>query len=384
MKRQRFDIIVVGGGAIGAATLHFLAKGGITQTLLLEQRSHFARGATGSWAPLIRQYGVLPFYNQYSPQAFRYYRDEMTQDTGTDPGFLTTGSLYFVRAQENSKFNSIIDHLRQCATGPIEILDAFQGRIKFPEFQWFDDEVAVYERLAGMTCPYAVTDAWLDSAKLHGAKALTDRRVVQILTSQKHVTGVRCENGDIFHCDELILAAGPWTHAILESVDVEVPLIVRPIQVNRFQFQKSYSEQQLPFFLDATEMSFGRPMLDGSFSGGYVVFDKCESTSGFRQPLCSRQAAEAKRKLSKRLKWLRTASLVGGVRAMESYTAEEIPFLQYSSQLPNLFIAAGWCCTGFALAPVFAQKIVSLIKSQAKEKLKSVEGVGLCPQTASL
>ncbi|MGE0526336.1 MAG: NAD(P)/FAD-dependent oxidoreductase [Bdellovibrionales bacterium] len=374
MSPQQFDVIIVGGGAIGAATLHFLAKNGITNTLLLEQRGRFARGATGAWGSLLRQFGALPFYNQLSPDAFHYYRHEFAEDTGVSPGFLTTGCLYFVRPKESPRFESRIAWLQRSTNCPIEILDAARGRLQFPEFQWFDDEVAVYEPLAGLICPYVVTEAWLESAKRRGARALTDRRVVEIRISNGRVTGVRCEEGSTFYCKELVLAAGPWTRSLLDSLKIETPLIVRPIQVNRFEFQKSYSEQQLPFFLDATEISFGRPMLDGSFLGGYMT-DESVCTTGFRQPLSVRQAAEAKRKLAKRLKWLRTAALIGGVRALESYTPEEHPFLRYSESHPNLLVAAGWCCTGFALAPVFAQRIASLVQSRRVEPW---------PQTASL
>lgn len=383
MSAKRFDVIIVGGGAIGAATLHFLAKRGITHTLLLEQRSRFACGATGAWGSLLRQYGALPFYNQYSPQAFNYYREEFAKDTGTNPGFLTTGSLYFVQPEKHSKFYSTVEQLKKNTNFPVEVLEVSEGSVKFPEFQWFDGEVAVYEPLAGMTCPDSVTYGWMDSAKRFGAEASTDRKTVEILTSFKRVQGVRCENGEVFYCDELILAAGPWTRSLLEPLNIDVPLIVRPIQVNRFEFQKSYSEQQLPFFLDSTESSFGRPMLDGSFLGGYSL-DECVSISKFRQPLNLRQATEAKRRLSKRLKWLRTAALIGGVRAMESYTLEEKPFLGYSQRYANLFIAAGWCCTGFALAPVFAQKIAEQVNAEIKEKSKGVGSVDLCPQIASL
>ena len=99
-------------------------------------------------------------------------------------------------------------------------------------------------------------------------------------------------------------------------------------------------------------------MPDGSFLGGLIL----PETSGpgqFRQPLSIRQAAEAKKRLAKRMKYLRTASLVGGVRALESYSLDERPFMSYTERYKNLFVAGGWCCTGFALAPVFGRYIAA-------------------------
>ena len=380
---QNYDVVIVGGGAIGAAALHFLAKKGVTRTALLEQRPNFARGATGAWGSLLRQYGALPFYVEHSHEALRYYREEFAKDTDTKPtaSFLQTGALYFLGQRQQASFASAYEKIQRQTTYPLSILDAVEGRRLFPEFQWFDDDKAVYEPFAGLACPYTVTEGWIDRAKREGATAQTGMKIVKILVSGNKVRGVKCASGEVINCEQLVLAAGPWTRELLEPLGVHLPLIARPLQLNRFRYERSSGAKELPFFLDGTSGTFGRPMLDGSFLGGYILEEETLA-SQFRQPLNIRQAAEAKRRLAKRLKCLRTATLVGGLRAIESYTLDEKPFLGHTQKYPNLFVAAGWCCTGFALAPVFGKSIASKViagpETATAEATKEIP----CPQIA--
>ena len=199
-----------------------------------------------------------------------------------------------------------------------------------------------------------------------------------VLVENNAVTGLKCQNGEIVRAHQVLLATGPWIQKLLRPLGINLPLIVQPIQLNRFRYEVSEMEGPPPFFIDGTAGTFGRPSWPTTVFWVATSSEEVGRVDQFRQPLNIRAAAEAKRRMSKRLKRLRTASLVGGLRAMESYTVDERPYVGYSAKLPNLFIAAGWCCTGFALAPVYAQEITALMKagpgnSNAKEIVE-------CPQ----
>src|SRR5258708_6488158 len=52
----QFDLIVVGGGAVGTSALHHLMAGGAKSALLLERLDGYGRGATGIWGSLVRMF----------------------------------------------------------------------------------------------------------------------------------------------------------------------------------------------------------------------------------------------------------------------------------------------------------------------------------------
>ncbi len=363
MKKKQ-EVIIIGGGAIGAAAFHFLAKKGMTDSLLIERRKGFGMGATGAWGSLLRLFSIKPFYTERALMAFRYYQSQFEGETSRPLEFGKCGSLYFVTKEHFAIVEKAMSLIQASGLYPAELLDATRGRERFPEFQWFDDDFAVYEPEAGFACPHSTTEAWIDSGKRKGAKAKTDLKVVEILAQNKKVQGVRCSDGNEYLCDRLVLCAGPWTNELLEPLGFQIPLILKAIQVNQFHYQKSYSQENLPFFVDLKEETFGRPALKGSyFLGGYLTNEKA-LVSQFRQPLGLEHAMLAKQKISKRLKWIRTASLSGGVRAIEGYTLDDTPILGYSKPYENLLIACGWGCTGFALAPAFGNEIAKLLYSE--------------------
>ena len=63
--RDRYDVVVIGGGAHGLATAYYLAKRGITNVAVLEQ-SYIGSGAAGRNTTILRS-------NYRTPEGARFY-----------------------------------------------------------------------------------------------------------------------------------------------------------------------------------------------------------------------------------------------------------------------------------------------------------------------
>src|SRR4051812_15499483 len=93
---KSYDVIVVGGGAVGAAALYRLAERGIKKTLLIEAKKHLGRGSTGSWGSLIRVYHRNPRTTTLAAESVPFYLN-FKERVGRGAGYVKTGSLYFLK-----------------------------------------------------------------------------------------------------------------------------------------------------------------------------------------------------------------------------------------------------------------------------------------------
>ena len=350
-----WDIIIIGGGAIGSSAAYFLKKMDPSKSiLLLEKRDGFGRGATGSWGSLIRVFSKYPGVSERSVNTFSYFLN-FEEHVGRSCGFVQTGCLYFFSERHRGEFTKQLDILKSICKTEIHLLNAEEGRVRFPDFQWLDGDYAVYEPQGGYACPWATTEAWIEKAKEDGLDSRTTVKVQKLLTEGNRVLGVEIESGEQLSARRILLAGGAGTTRLLTHVD-PVQAEARAIQVNRFHYRSSKNE--LPIFLDVDMRAFGRPAGRCVFYGGYLT-DVESKLRSFKQPLSLSEASEAKKRLARRLKTLRTSELAGGIRALEMYSKTNDPVLGFSAQYGNLYVATGWSCTGFTLSPYYGERIAS-------------------------
>ena len=87
-----YDVVVVGGGILGAATLYALARQGRTNCLLLEQ-GEVASGATGRSGAMMRVFHRDPWLSDLTAQSLDAFRRFMGE-TGQTCGYVETGAMY--------------------------------------------------------------------------------------------------------------------------------------------------------------------------------------------------------------------------------------------------------------------------------------------------
>ena len=84
-----FDVAVIGGGVMGCSALHYLAKLGVSNSVLLE-RDGLAEGSTGRSMAILRMH----YSNVVTTQMAWWSRGviaEFEQETGHPGGFVNTG-----------------------------------------------------------------------------------------------------------------------------------------------------------------------------------------------------------------------------------------------------------------------------------------------------
>jgi sarcosine oxidase len=206
----RYDVIVVGLGAVGAATARALARAG-ARVLGLDQLAppHAAGSSHGDTRITRLAVGEGAQYGPLVRRSHELWR-ELEAETG-ESLYVACGGLImgvagasdhhrvddFVRSTVDVAVANGVDH---------EVLTTEQIRSRFPAFA-VTSEVGYYEPTAGYLRAEACVSAQLASARRHGATILVNE-AVQTWRAEPtvSVTTTRAT----YEAGAIVLAAGPW------------------------------------------------------------------------------------------------------------------------------------------------------------------------------
>jgi glycine/D-amino acid oxidase-like deaminating enzyme len=216
------DVVIVGGGVIGAACAFELASRGATVTLL--ERDHLAAHASG------RNQGlwVLPDDDVNVPMArasLDVYRGVATQaplDVRLDEEPVGT-VLAAMNAREVQAAEEAVARAERLGfaaddiSGPGDIRDHEPGLTRNVAGAWL---VHVGHRLD----PGALTVALALAAAERGAEILHHVQARGLVMRGGGVSGVVTDDG-VLEAGTTIVAAGPWSSPLLEQAGVHLPIV---------------------------------------------------------------------------------------------------------------------------------------------------------------
>src|SRR5215472_14969083 len=138
-------IAVVGSGIMGACAARELAAQAHDVTLFEQFEVDHDRGSSYGDSRIIRRFYDDPYYTALMPQAYDLWR-ELERISGRQL-IETLGGLYF-GPRGHERLSGAERGLRSVGANA-ELIDAPQLRVRFPAFRFDDDEVGVYDELAG-------------------------------------------------------------------------------------------------------------------------------------------------------------------------------------------------------------------------------------------
>jgi sarcosine oxidase subunit beta len=215
------DVVVVGGGIIGAACALELAERGASVTLI--EREHLAYGASGRNLGLL----VMPDHADLIPMYYasvdRYLRvvDEAPFDFLLDRE--STGAVEVALEPEDVEEATRLAAFHSEQGIIVERLDTSEAR-RAVEPALADDLPGVWFYDHGRRVdPGGLTVAMATLAGARGADVRHHLQVRSLRADGDRVTGVVTDEG-VLHADVVVVAAGPWSPALLEPVGVMLPI----------------------------------------------------------------------------------------------------------------------------------------------------------------
>jgi len=218
---QDFDVIVIGVGGMGSATVYQLATHGF-KVLGLEKFSlNHTNGSSHGKTRIIRtSYFHNPFYVPLAKRAFQVWSN-VQAESGRDL-IKMTGALLYGLPDSTLITGGVTSSEKHNL--PYEILDSQTAATRFPAFQAEDDEVAFYEEGAGILFPEECIQAHATLAEKSGAKLHFNESVIRWDIREGRAE-VRTIN-ETYTANHLILTPGPWLTTL-------VPELRLPLQTER-------------------------------------------------------------------------------------------------------------------------------------------------------
>jgi sarcosine oxidase subunit beta len=216
------DVIVVGGGVIGASVAHhLLERSPRLRVLLLERESEVGTGATSKATGGVRHQFSTEANVRLTLLSYPYFTESQAR-LGRSVDFVRHGYLFVTTSPVTLESSRKSVAVQQSLGVRSEILPP--GDLKRFLSQMVTDDLVGASFCAddGSADPYGLLQAFLALARGRGLEVRTSAPVIGIETAAGRVTGVRTPAGT-FSSPVVIDCAGPYADEVAALAGLQVP-----------------------------------------------------------------------------------------------------------------------------------------------------------------
>jgi sarcosine oxidase subunit beta len=222
------EVVVIGAGVEGLSTARALVERGLHDVVVLE-RSTIASGGTAKSSGVVRcHYGIRSLAAM--AWASLPVLAGAIEVLGDDAGFRQTGYLVGVGAGNVEALQANVAMQRNVGID-VELVDAEVAAELWPAAALQDFAAFAFEAHGGYGDGHLTAQAFATAARRGGARIRQQCPVAAIVEQAGRVTGVRLGNGETINTEQVVVAAGPWSVALLGAVGVELPIRAQRAQI---------------------------------------------------------------------------------------------------------------------------------------------------------
>jgi len=355
------DIVIIGGGVMGASTLYHLAQRGIKNVILLEKEEFFGAGATGRCAGGVRYQFSTEINVRLSMESLPMI-ERFKEEIGQDVNYRQCGYLLVAT---NEKDKAAFEHNVKLQNGlgvPTQLLSGDEVRARVPQMKFPDALAGTFNQKDGLVDPNSVVMGYIGAAQKLGAKAVPSAEVTGIRVSGNQVQAVETAAGSI-ETRMVVNAAGPWAGVVGQMAGVHIPIT----PVRRQMFTTTPMPEipaDFPFVIDFAQSLYFHREGDGLLVGMSNPNEK----PGFNQnvdeefELTNMEAAAA------RLPLLERAGRVSHWAGLYEVTPDAHPIFG-KTPVNGLTVVAGFSGHGFMHGPVAGKLMTEFILDGAFKTL---------------
>ena len=356
---EGFDVVIVGGGAIGCAAAAFLldepAFDG--RVAVVERDPTYREASSALSASSIRQQFSTPENIRMSRFGFDFLRGLAAGPDPVDVGLEERGYLYLAPTGGAAMLRQV--HAIQEAEGAqVALLSAAELRVRFP---WMDLDGIEAGALGlageGWFDGFGLLQALRRQAVARGAEFIRDE-AVGLVRGGSRIEGMTLASGRRLRCGTVVNAAGPWARDVASLAGVGLPVEARRRCV--FVFNARDPLPDCPLVIDTSGIWFrpeGESFLTGTSPPGP------EDRDGLPLEVDWRQFED--------LLWPALAARVPAfdaikpVRAWAGYyeynVVDQNAIIGRHPELTNLIFANGFSGHGIQQAPAVGRAVSELI-----------------------
>jgi sarcosine oxidase subunit beta len=361
--RQTADVVIVGGGCMGASTAYHLARLGITDVVLLEREPLLGTGSTGRNAGGVRHQFSSEANVRLSVESIRLIR-HFAEQVGGEVDFHQHGYLFLLNTSESvAQFTSQVAMQRRLGVA-VELLSPGQAAALAPGLNVDGVLGASFCADDGIADPHGVTQGLAAAARRMGVEIRCGAEVTGIDVTNGRVTAVRTATGTIA-TPVVVDAAGPYAGRVGALAGVDVPVLPQrrhifiaepaergaweraPLQVPASRIMVIDFETTFYFHREGAGVLFGmadpdeRPGFD--LTVNWLVLERIFGVA------------------SRRLPALVEAGIAHAWAGLYEMSPDGMPFIGPDPRLRGFFLIAGFSGHGFQHSPAAGRVLADLV-----------------------
>ena len=363
-----FDVVVVGGGLVGASTaFHLAARSDLTVALV--ERGRICSGGTASSCAIVRTHYSVPSNVALTVESLKIFDNfpSYLDDPEAECGFVRSG--YLILAEEGTTSDKLIANMRmQQEFAETRAISHGEALKLHPLLDLTGIGAVGYEPHSGYADPYLTTSGFERAARRRGVTVMTDLQVERLRTNGMRVTGIETKRG-VIDAGCVVCAIGPWTRMLTDSLGIETHLEVSRHTVLTLGTGDDYG-RLLPVVKDlSTENkmyfrpSTGGVVLVGTGDYGDPIVDPDTMSEALDDDFVLLQGSQIARRMSS----FADAGLVDSWVGAYDITPDWNPVLGAPKDWEQLVLAYGFSGHGFKLAPAVGKILAQTVLGEASD-----------------
>ena len=350
---KKADVVILGGGVMGASTAYHLVKRGQTNILLLERESFFGTGATGRCAGGIRHQFNTEVNIRLSQKSLAMI-DTLEEETGQSAMVRKCGYLFVLTDEKDVPVFQKTLKLQDSLGVKTEWLSGDEvSRLAAPCV--FPDAIGgTFNPDDGLADPNSIVMGYIKAARRQGAVCLTDCTVTDFELENNKVRKVRTSLGSV-ETETVVNACGPWSTFLGNVIDLEIP--VSPLRRQWFVTEKVPElPAEFPFVIDFSQSLYFHREASGLLSGMSNPNQKFGTDQSIDQDWEIRHIKEA----LARLPLLENSGIKARQAGLYELTPDAHPIIG-STPVDGFYLLTGFSGHGFMQGPICGKLMAEIL-----------------------
>lgn len=356
---QTADVVVIGGGVIGASIAFQLARMDAGRVVLLE-RKHLAAGSTGTSSGLVRMHYDNPLEAEIALKSLEVFR-HFDEAVGGECGFVQTGFVRTVEPHNLEALRANTQMLQELGANTW-LISGDELHALAPYLHTEDIPLAAYEPDSGYADPHMTTMGFANGARRHGAQLFQGVEVTGVDLLGGRVVGVKTTLGRIA-APVVVNAAGPWGGLVAAMAGVKLETEIMHHQVAVVQAPPEVPWPHLTV-IDRLHHTYlraesGRLTLIGASHDNYAISPA--QLDSYSETLTYETQYRVLERLCARIPLMETGAVRKGHAGIYLNSQDRHPLLGSAPGVEGFYCATGCSGHGFKEAPVVGQAMAELI-----------------------
>jgi len=278
------DVVIIGGGIVGASVAYHLAARGCTNVVIVEREAAQGMGSTGRATGGVRAQFATSINIQMSRYSIDFFANHFEEATGHPCGYEPAGYLFI--ATDAAQLDYLKQtHEQQCAEGltNVELINAEEIARRVPGLRTDDITGGSFCQTDGFIAPLKVMRGFTARAMERGVCVWTKTQVTGIAIEGGRIAGVETTRGHI-STRAVVNAAGAWAAQTAQLAGVEIPVVPLRRQLVSVRPHAPLPEH-LPMVIDMSNGFHFRPEAQepgATAAGALMAWPDETETPGFK------------------------------------------------------------------------------------------------------